>query len=47
MVKQLGGEIRVKTEAGVGTTFIISLPTADGYSLENKTNSRPTSPKDS
>ena len=35
IVKQLGGEIRVKTEAGVGTTFIISLPIANGSSLEN------------
>lgn len=34
-VKQIGGEIRVKTEVGVGTTFIISLPLADGL-LENK-----------
>ncbi len=39
LVKQLGGEIRVKSETGVGTTFIISLPVADGSPLENKTNS--------
>ena len=48
IVKQLGGEIRVKTEAGVGTTFIISLPIANGSSLEEaKANPRPTPRKDS
>jgi signal transduction histidine kinase len=45
IVKQLGGEIRVKTEAGVGTTFIISLPTANGSSLDHKANSRTTPAK--
>jgi signal transduction histidine kinase len=39
LVKQLGGEIRVKSEMGVGTTFIISLPAANGSSLDNKANS--------
>ena len=29
IVKQCGGEIRVKSELGVGTMFIISLPVAD------------------
>jgi len=36
IVKQFGGEIRVNTEAGVGTTYIISLPISNGSSLENK-----------
>jgi signal transduction histidine kinase len=40
IVKQLGGEIRVKTETGVGSTFIISLPIADGSSLDNRANQR-------
>jgi signal transduction histidine kinase len=45
IVKQLGGEIKVKSEVGVGTTFLISLLAADGSSLENKANSRPAPPK--
>jgi len=45
IVKQLGGEIKVKSEVGEGTTFLISLPAADGSSLENKANSRPAPPK--
>ena len=45
IVKQLGGEIKVKSEVGAGTTFLISLPAADGSSLENKANSRPAPPK--
>jgi signal transduction histidine kinase len=45
IVKQLGGEIRVKSEIGVGTTFIVSLPTADGSSLENKANPGITPPR--
>jgi signal transduction histidine kinase len=32
LVKQLGGEIEAKSEAGLGTTFIISLPIANGSS---------------
>lgn len=47
LVKQLGGEIRVKSETGVGTTFIISLPAANGSSLETKENSKTTPPKGS
>lgn len=47
IVKQLGGEIKVKSKVGVGTMFLISLPTANGSSLENKTNSNPTSPRGS
>jgi len=45
IVKQLGGEIKVKSEVGAGTTFLISLPAADGSSLEDKANSRPALPK--
>jgi signal transduction histidine kinase len=45
IVKQFGGEIRVKSEIGVGTTFTISLPIADGSSPGNKANSRTTPPR--
>ena len=45
IVKQFGGEIRIKSAIGVGTTFIISLPIADGSSPENKANSRTTPPR--
>jgi two-component system NtrC family sensor kinase len=39
LVKQLGGEIEVKSETGTGTTFIISFPVANASSKENKANS--------
>jgi signal transduction histidine kinase len=45
LVKQLGGEIKVKSETGVGTTFIISLLVADNSSREDKANPGITSPK--
>ena len=45
IVKQFGGEIRIKSAIGVGTTFIISLPIADGSSQGNKANSRTTPPR--
>ena len=45
IVKQFGGEIGVKSEIGVGTTFTISLPIADGSSPGNKANPRTTPPR--
>ncbi len=45
LVKQLGGEIEVKSEAGVGTTFIISFPVANASSPENKADAGTAGPK--
>ncbi len=39
IIKHHGGEIRVKSEVGVGTKFVVSLPTATGSPTENKANS--------
>lgn len=45
LVKQLGGEVEVKSEAGIGTTFIISFPVASASSIEDKTNFGSIEPK--
>ena len=47
LVQQLGGEIKVKSETGVGTTFIISLPVPTVSYQDNKVNSRTTPPNGS
>jgi two-component system NtrC family sensor kinase len=45
IIKQHGGEIRVKSEVGVGTKFVVSLPTATGSPPEDKANSSEYPPK--
>jgi len=45
IIKQHGGEIRVKSEVGVGTKFVVSLPTATGSPTEDKANSSEYPPK--